>query len=64
MSNIPELEYSCGSWVIVKKGTLEGVIEIFKQDRHIVEKINFDKYEALTALDYLSKLNQSIKELV
>ena len=55
MGNVPELEHVSGSWVIVNKETGEGVCEIFS--RAIVEKINFDKYEAKTALVYLSSLN-------
>lgn len=61
MTNIPELPHHCGSWVIVKKGTNEGICEFFKSQRHIVEMINFEKFEALAADDYLARLNLDIK---
>lgn len=59
MQNIPELPHNCNSWVIVRKGTIEGVAELW--DIENVKKINFDKYEALITLDYLQKLNKKIK---
>ncbi len=47
------------SWVIVRKGTLDSVLETWLSK--VVAAINTDKYEALTAHDYLCKLNASIK---
>ena len=55
MQNVPELPHGCGSWVIVRKGTIDAVAELFS--RKIVSRINFAAYEALTALDYLQRLN-------
>lgn len=56
---IPELEHYCGSWVIVERGTLNSVCELF--DRKNVERVNFAKYEALTTADYLGRLNRSLR---
>jgi hypothetical protein len=47
-----------GSWVIVRKGTLESVTEIFNPT--LVAKINTEKYEALPALEYLQAINRQI----
>ena len=52
---IPALPHSCSSWVIVRIGTLDAVAELYS--RATVERINFQAYEALTALDYLQRLN-------
>jgi hypothetical protein len=43
----------------VRRGTLDSVAEIFT--RTIVERINFANYEVLTATDYLSRFNASLK---
>lgn len=48
------------SYIIVKKGTLEPVCELFNKSN--VERINTTKYEALPIKDYLYKLNAKIKE--
>jgi hypothetical protein len=56
--NVPDLPHGCGSWIIVRRGTLESVAEIFT--RAIVERVNFNAYEALPASDYLARLNASL----
>lgn len=56
---VPELPHHCNSWVVVQKGTNISVCEIF--NRKIAEKINFKKYEILSTLDYLNKLNVDIR---
>ena len=48
-----------GSWIIVKTGTLDAVIELFSPN--LVERVNTDKYDVLTALDYLQRFNASVK---
>lgn len=53
---VPELEHHCGSWIVVNRGTNDAVIEIFT--RSIAEKVNTVKYEVLTALQYLARLNR------
>lgn len=57
--HIPDLPPHCGSWIIVRRGTLESVAEFF--DRRPVERVNFDRYEALTAADYLGRKNAQIR---
>lgn len=57
---IPELERHCGSWVIVDRETGQSVIEIYT--RSIVEKVNQERYEVLTALQWLVRLNVQIKQ--
>lgn len=59
-NRIPDLPHSCNSWVIVRRGTLDSVAEVY--ERSTVAKINFAKYEPLTALDYLQRRNRQIKD--
>ena len=59
MAPVPPLPPGCGSWVIVRKGTLQPVLETF--NALIVARINQASYEALTALDYLQRLNASLR---
>ncbi len=54
---IPELEHHCGSWIVVDRSTGQAVLETF--NRQTAEAINQERYEVLTALQYLSGLNQS-----
>ena len=46
------------SWIIVYKGTLTSVCEVF--DPLSLRSLNTDKYEALEAGDYLKRLNLSL----
>ena len=56
MNNVPSLDHYSGSWVIVNKSTGAAVLETF--NKSTAEKINFKKYQALTALQYLTGLNK------
>ncbi len=56
MSNIPLLPHNCNSWIIVRKGTSEAVLETWSQS--VVERLNTEKYEAKTALAHLQSLNK------
>jgi hypothetical protein len=47
------------SWVIVKRGTNEAVVEIF--DERILSLINHEKYEIIPIHDYLTYINKSFK---
>jgi hypothetical protein len=59
MANVPSLENNCNSWTIVEKATGEAIFETFT--RKIAERINQDKYEVLTTLQWLIRFNQQIK---
>lgn len=54
----PKLENNCGSWVIIKRSTGKAVLETFS--KKIADAINTKKYEVLTTLDYLVRLNQRV----
>lgn len=57
---IPELEHSCGSWVVTRKkdGTVIG--EFFKRQRDFVERFNLEKVTVETTLQYLVRINKEI----
>jgi hypothetical protein len=57
---IPDLESNCGSWVVVSRATGKPVLETF--ERRTAEAINQSAYEVLTTLQWLVRLNRSIKE--
>ena len=59
MVQIPELEPRCNSWVVVRKATGEPVFETF--ERATLERLNPDKAEVYTALQWLQKFNASLK---
>ena len=56
MQTIPELEHHCGSWIAVSRATGKAVAEIF--ERRNVERVNLDRYEIQTALQWLVNLNK------
>ncbi len=56
MNNVPLLDHYSGSWVIVNKSTGAAVLETF--NKSTAEKINFKKYQVLTAGQYLAGLNK------
>ena len=56
MNNVPLLDHYSGSWVIVNKSTGAAVFETF--NKSTAEKINFKKYQVLTAYQYLTGLNK------
>lgn len=55
----PALAPHEGSWVVVKKGTLEPVLETF--DKKKADAVNRSKYDVLTAGDYLGRKNREIR---
>lgn len=57
---IPDLEHHCGSWIIVDRTTGKPVLELFS--RNTVEAINQDRYEIVTANQWLSRLNGILKQ--
>ena len=48
------------SWVIVDKQTGKAVMETF--NRTTADAINREKFDVLPALEYLQKLNRSLKK--
>lgn len=52
---IPELEHHCGSWIVVCRSSGKAVLETFSRD--VAAAINQAKYEVLTALQWLARLN-------
>lgn len=59
MTTIPELERHCNSWVAVSRETGKPVYETTR--RSIAEKINQEKYEVLTALQWLVRFNEGVR---
>lgn len=60
MTNVPELEHGCGSWIVVRKSDGTSIAEIW--NRETAEKVNQEKYTVLTAMQYLKNLNKRIKD--
>lgn len=58
-AHVPDLPRHCGSWVIVRRDTGQGVLETFS--RAVCERVNASSYEVLTTLDYLGRLNARIR---
>lgn len=56
----PEQQRRPGSWVIVDKATGKAVFETFKEKT--ANAINTEKYQAIPALEYLSKHNAAIRD--
>ena len=55
--NVPELEAFCGSWIVTRRDTGEAVCEFTKDQRWMVERINFDRFQVHTAAQYLGAIN-------
>jgi len=55
---VPSLPQGCGSWIVVRKGTLDAVYETWS--RSVAEKVNADRFQVLTALDYLQRFNAAL----
>ena len=51
---------SCNSFVVVRKATGEAVLETYSPET--AAAINLDKYEVLTAYEYLTAFNRKLKE--
>lgn len=56
---IPQLEPQCGSWIVVSRDTGRPVLETFC--RRTAEAINQQRYEVLTALQWLVRFNRMVK---
>lgn len=57
---VPNLEPDCGSWVIVSRETGKAVFETYS--RKTAERINQEKYEVLTAYQWLIRFNQTVRQ--
>jgi len=57
---VPSLPRRCSSWVVVSRTTGMAVVETYS--RNAVLCVNQEKYAVLTALDYLTRCNQSIAD--
>lgn len=55
MTQIPELEPHCGSWIIVSKDSGKPVFETF--NRKTASAVNQSRYEVLTAAQWLGRFN-------
>lgn len=55
----PRLAQHEGSWIVVKKGTLDAVLETF--EKKTADAINRKKYDVLTVGDYLGRMNLALK---
>lgn len=59
MPTVPNLEPHCGSWMAVDRETGKAVFETW--NRSTAEKINQDRYQVLTAAQYLGRFNTAVK---
>lgn len=59
MATVPTLERSCNSWVIVRKADRAPIFETW--ERTTAEKVNGEKYDVLTALQWLQEFAASAK---
>lgn len=57
---VPELPHNCNSWTVVCRETGKPVLETFQKS--VAEKVNQDKYEVLTTLDWLVRFNKQVRE--
>ena len=55
---IPDLEPHCGSWVIVSRATGGPVLETYS--RAVAERISLERYEVLTAAQWLARVNRMV----
>ncbi len=58
MTAVPNLAPHEGSWIVVRKGTIEAVFETFSRQR--AERVNRAAYDVLTAGDYLGRFNAAV----
>jgi hypothetical protein len=47
------------SWVILEKSSTRVICETF--DKHVVERLNTERYEAVPILDYLVGFNAKVR---
>lgn len=52
--------YGCNSWVIVEIATGRAVMETW--NREVIEKLNQEKYMAMTTYQYLIEINRKAKK--
>ena len=55
---IPALERHCKSWIVVERATGIAVFETFERSTALA--VNQSRYEVLTALQWLVRLNLSL----
>lgn len=55
---LPELEPYCGSWIVVDRKT--GVAAFETWTRKVAERVNLEKYEVLTAAQWLARVQAQI----
>lgn len=60
MNSVPELEHLCGSWVVTRVNDGSVVGEFY--ERSIVTCFNPALCQVETALQYLARINQKLKE--
>jgi len=56
---VPLLPAGCNSWIIVRRGTGEAVLETWS--RAVAAAVNVDRYEVRTALDHLQRFNAAAR---
>lgn len=59
MTRVPDLEPHCGSWIVVSRVTGRPVLETF--ERRTAEAVDQDRYEVLTAAQWLGRFNAAAK---
>ena len=60
MADVPKLAEHEGSWVVVRKGTLDAVLETYEEST--VRRVNENAYDVLTIGNYLGSLNARLKQ--
>lgn len=51
---------NCNSWIIVSRETGSPVLETWQES--VALKVNLDRYEVLTALEWLQRFNRRVLE--
>lgn len=62
LSHVPELEHISGSWIVTRIKDSSIICEFY--ERSNVEKFNPNTCHIETALEYLTRINQVIKDLL
>lgn len=55
---IPALEHHCRTWVVVDRATGKPALET--SNRKLVERVNQDRYDVLTAVQWLVRFNREV----
>lgn len=53
-------KHTPNSWIIINRATGNAILETFSEK--YAKSINAEKYEVLTAIEYLVQLNEKIKK--